>query len=202
MNETNKAFMSTLDTETLKDKIATTEDGMSYFDGVIEQTVKKYTEKLDNIMKSIYVDVVDKEDTPIEIIEKHFLKLTNAIYFLGSSLENIGVRDDVSEMLYKEVFNAEYLDQQNIERDKKLTQATLQALADNKAKYENAINVIYARAYKIMKFKVDSANEMVRTLSKVLSRRMQENELVVTADRRVNMAVSHAQAEDDTQFFK
>jgi len=179
-----------------------TESNVAYFDEIINTTVENYTSHLDEIMTTIYDELVEKEDIPIEIIERQFVKLTNTVYFIGSTLESLGIRDDLSEAMYKEVYNKEYLDQQNIQRDKKLTQATLQALADNKALYENTLNMIYARAYKIMKFKIDSANEMIRTLSKVMSRRMQESQLVASADRRVETSFSQQDNRDKQILFE
>ena len=41
---------------------------------------------------------------------------------------------------------------------------------------ENVLNFIYARTYKILKAKVDSANEMIRTLSKLISYQMQTSQ--------------------------
>ena len=190
MSELNETYLSNINKKKMSELFSETESNVAYFDEIINTTVENYTSHLDEIMTTIYDELVEKEDIPIEIIERQFVKLTNTVYFIGSTLESLGIRDDLSEAMYKEVYNKEYLDQQNIQRDKKLTQATLQALADNKALYENTLNMIYARAYKIMKFKIDSANEMIRTLSKVMSRRMQESQLVTSADRRVETSFS------------
>lgn len=195
MSELNENYLSNIDKNKMASLMSETETNVAYFDEIINGTVSTYTAKLDEIMTEVYDDLVEQTDIPVEIIERHFIKLTNVVYFIGSTMESLGIRDDISEAMYKEVYNKEYLNQQNIERDKKLTQATLQALAENKGLYENTLNMIYQRAYKIMKFKIESANEMIRTLSKVMSRRMQENQLVVNADKRIDSLV----AQQDTK---
>ena len=202
MSELNETYLSNINKKKMSELFSETESNVAYFDEIINTTVENYTSHLDEIMTTIYDELVEKEDIPIEIIERQFVKLTNTVYFIGSTLESLGIRDDLSEAMYKEVYNKEYLDQQNIQRDKKLTQATLQALADNKALYENTLNMIYARAYKIMKFKIDSANEMIRTLSKVMSRRMQESQLVTSADRRVETSFSQQDNREKQIFFE
>ena len=59
----------------------------------------------------------------------------------------------------------------------KPTVAMLTIAAENGSVNETVVNAIYARSYKIFKFKVDSGFEMVKTLSKIISKRMTENQL-------------------------
>ena len=55
---------------------------------------------------------------------------------------------------------------------KKPTVAENQAVADAASIYESCVNSIYERAYKVVKFKIDAAQTMISTLSKMLSRRI------------------------------
>ena len=82
---------------------------------------------------------------------------------------------DLSNMSYKDAFNSSLLN--NSSRDAKLTVAKLNALADKAALANSVVNFIYSRTYKILKAKVDSANEMIRTMSKLISYRMQTMQL-------------------------
>lgn len=172
--EQNETYLSNLDTVKLDNLLNTTEASVTYFDDITSKIVNFYTSEIDDYMIKIKDTMQNVSAISTNIIENYLVGLTNAIYFMGTNIEQLGIRDDLSEAMYKEVYNKEYLEAQSIERDKKLTQATLQAMADNKSVYENTLNAIYNRAYKMVKFKIDSASEMVRTLSKLLSKRISE----------------------------
>ena len=83
------------------------------------------------------------------------------------------------------VYTLFYLDNQVKDTDKKnkTTIAENQAVAEEASKYESAVNSIYDRSYKIIKFKIDAGYEFVNTLRKVISRRMQETELSMYSRR-------------------
>ena len=174
MNEANENLISKVDRETLDTAVQKTEDTVVYFENIVSQITNFYTKEITEIMENIksVCDNIATVDT--SVIETTLVRLTNSIYFMGTNIEALGIRNDISEALYKEVYNKEYLDQQNLERDKKLTQATLQALAENKSMYENLVNSIYERAYKNVKFRIDSASDMARVLSKMLTKRINE----------------------------
>lgn len=173
----NQTFLSNADTERITEVMQETEENSTYFEDTSLRVVQAYTESLDDLMKAIYQDVV-LVDYPSELtLEKYFLELTNTVYFMGEKLESLGVRDDMSRAQYKEVYNAAYLGNQikDVEKKNKTTVAENQAVAENAALYENTVNSIYSRAYKIFKYKIDAANEMIKSLSKIISRRMQES---------------------------
>ena len=48
------------------------------------------------------------------------------------------------------------------------------AYAEESSKYEGIIYTIYDRVYKIMKFKIEAASELLGSLKKVFNRRIQE----------------------------
>ena len=51
------------------------------------------------------------------------------------------------------------------------------AQAESAAQYEGIVNDIYAKAYKIVKSKIESANTMLSAISKIISKRMSEMQL-------------------------
>ena len=112
-------------------------------------------------------------------MEKYFLELTNLIYFMGDKLEQLSIHSDMSKASEREVYNKAYLANQvkDSDRKNKTTVAENQAVAEEESKYEAVVNSIYDHAYKIVKFKIDAAKDMVGTLKKVISRRMQEEHL-------------------------
>lgn len=149
-------------------------NNVEYFDQMVNDVANTFTEELNQVMDEIRIRVVNVPDPPVALVEDYFMKLSAMLYYVGSQMESLGIRDDISEQMQKEVFNTEYLSQQEANKDKKPTAATLTALAENKSMYETLLNSMYSRAYKIVKFRVEAADRMCATLSKVMSRRMQE----------------------------
>jgi len=70
---------------------------VEYANEVVKTTVDNQTTELDNLMTSIYNDIISVEDPATSSIEKYFLALSNCLYFLGERLEKIGIYDDLSK---------------------------------------------------------------------------------------------------------
>lgn len=161
-------------TNTITDLINQTEEIVNPVESLVFQIVQTYTTEMDEVVEEINQRVISQVDCPTSVLESCFLKLSHAIYVLGLNSEVIGLRDDISKAMYKEAYNTEYLNQQTMNADKKPTQNALTALAENKAVYENLVNSVYSKAYKMIKIKLDAAIDMRGTLSKILSRHIQE----------------------------
>lgn len=147
---------------------------------IIESVVKAYTGELDKIMCMIKTDIVDRnQPAAIETIEKYFLELSNCLYFIGQEAEKLGIYDSISKSVAKETFNNNYMSDEIAldDKGKKRTVAELTALAENASVYEQTVNDIYNKAYKIVKSKISSAENMCSALSKIMSRRMSEMQL-------------------------
>jgi len=119
-------------------------------------------------------------------LEKAFLELSNCVYFTYENLEHVGIFDTLSKASYKEVYNEAYLN--NIEKDgekrNKKTVAELTSIAESESQYESVLNDIYSSAYTIIKNKIAAAQTMIATVSKIISRRMQENSSVTVSGRQ------------------
>ena len=166
--------------DTLTDSVAA---NVSYAKNIIDGVVKSYTGELDRIMCMIKTDIVDKQEpAPVEVIEKYFLELSNCLYFIGENAEKLGIYDSISKSVAKETFNNYYMDDTiaTDEKGKKRTVAELTALAENASVYEQTVSDIYNKAYKTVKVKVSSAENMCSALSKIISRRMTELQLSAT----------------------
>ena len=166
--------------DTLTDSVAA---NVKHARGIIDSVVKSYTGELDRIMCMIKTDIVDKTTpAPIEIIEKYFLELSNCLYFIGEESEKLGIYDSISKSVAKETFNNNYMSDELAfdEKGKKKTVAELTALAENASIYEQTVNDIYNKAYKTVKAKVSSAENMCSALNKIMSRRMSELQLSST----------------------
>ena len=151
---------------------------VNYAETIAIETVNSKTNQLDDLMKQIYTDIVCQEDPATSSIEKYFLSLSNCLYFLGENLEKIGIYDDISKAKAKEKYNNAYLEFVNpVDAKKKVTVAEAQTSAENASTMESLINTIYSRAYKIFKYKIESAQTMLSTLSKMVSKRMQDAQM-------------------------
>lgn len=175
----NETFL----TEELKDEVVnevvkSTEENSQYFTNISDSLVLGYTSDLDQLMIKIHVDTVENEATDAQL-EKYILELSNALYFIGSRLESMGIKDDLSKLAAKQVYNEAYLDAPVDAKGKKPTVAELTAIAEDSSRYETIMNNIYSRAYRQIKYKVDAAYEMLASLRKVISKRMQEAQLTM-----------------------
>ena len=84
----------------------------------------------------------------------------------------------MSKNSYREVYNNKYLGLTDVgDSKKKPTVAELTALSENEAQYEGIVNDIYAKAYKILKNKIEAATTMLNSISKIISKRMIEMQL-------------------------
>lgn len=181
-------FLNDIDMNVVQTLLEDTKNNVDTFESVSMSTVNFYSDSLDAVMQNLYKDVIINPNAPDEMLEKYFLELTSTLYFCGEKLEHLGVYDDMSKSAMKEVYNKAYLDnqQKTVEGKNKTTVAENQAVAEAASVYESAVNSIYSRAYKIFKYKIDAGYEMVKTLSKIISRRMQETQLA-SPDRNSEM---------------
>lgn len=174
-------FINKVDTE---EKINTifdnTDKNTNYFTQISDKVVTAYTNDLDTLMNKIREDTV--ENTPSDdILERYVLELSNILYFLGTRLETVGIKDDITKMSAKEVYNNTYSNNLDVAPGgKKPTVAELNVMSENASRYETVVNSIYSRVYRQIKFKIDGAYEMLASLRKIVSKRMQENQLSYT----------------------
>lgn len=168
-------IINSLDKNRIDEKIAEVEDNMSYFNSVFEKVVDGYTRSLDEIMAEIDDEIVTKDYPSTDVLEKYLLKLSNCIYFISERAEKLGIYDALTKTAFKETYNNIYLESNvGVVGGKKPTVAESTAIAENGSVYEATINDLYNRVYKTVKAKLDSANTMLSSISKLISRRMNE----------------------------
>lgn len=171
------SFLNNIDTEKVQKLLSDTTDNVSYFNETVNLTVRAYSEALDNLMADLYEQCIKTNNSPTELLENYYLELSNMIYFMGEKLERLGVYADMSKSAAKEVYSKAYLDNQvkdSINKKNKTTVAECQAVADIASQYQTVVNSIYEHAYKIVKYKIEAAKDMMNTLRKIITRRMQE----------------------------
>lgn len=154
------------------------ESNIDYIKKLSDDIVKSYTGVLDDIMKDIKENIIDSPNVTDSVLESYFLELTNALYFIGSKSEFLGLFEDFSKSNMRIKYNTAYSDSQinGITTGKKATVDDSRNYAEASSMNDALVNALYSRSFKIVKAKVDSAQEMVKTLSKIISKRMNERD--------------------------
>ena len=156
----------------LKDVKLRVEDNAKIVDGIVSDITKPYCSDLDNYIIFVRGCLSNGEKPPTTSeLEDFCMNLSALIYFAGGMCENLGVRDDISKAVWKEAYNNA---RDDLDRG---TVADKNSLAELASQQEQLTNICFSRAYKTMKAKVDAANELLSSAKKVLSHRMQEEQL-------------------------
>ena len=150
-------------------------NNLDYYNKLGKPVVDEYSKDLDEKVNSIknYLNQIRSYNLDFDIssLQRMLVDLSTTIYYTNDRLEKLGLLEDMSKLKYKDRYNETYLSKQGTTTvaDKKYTVEQLKAYADNKALSENLINFIYSHAASTLKSKIDSANELLKALSKILS---------------------------------
>lgn len=138
---------------------------------IIEKIIRPYSKSLDEYVKRITNALRDINNVPTtEELEFYCMHLSTDIYWASSMSEQLGIKDDISKALYKEIYNS-------VRDDSEGTVADKNSIAELASQQEYLTNVCYSRAYRIMKGKVENAQELLQALKKVLTHRIGEEQL-------------------------
>lgn len=147
------------------------EDNSEIMDKVVDGIIQPYVKDLDKYVLFIKDCLKDGENPPSDTeLEDFCMNLSTYIYFAGGMCEQLGIRNDISKAIYKETYNSARDSHSGTINDKN-------AKAELDAQHEQLVTICYDRAYKIVKSKVENAQELLSSCKKVLSRRMQEQSL-------------------------
>lgn len=161
--------LDTVPTDNTQKKV---ESNSKIIQDIVNNIIKPYSEDLDRYVLFIKDCLKDGEHPPTdEELDDFCLNLSTLIYFAGGMCEYLGIKDDISKALYKEMYH------ESRAKLEKGTVADKDSLAELASQKESLINVCYNRAFKLMKSKVENAQELLSSCKKVLSRRMQEYNL-------------------------
>ena len=161
-----------IDTTKIKDIQLHIENNSTTLDDIVDSIVKPYVESLDRYVTFISKCLADGENPPTTAeLDDYVLNLSTYIYFASGACERLGIKDDVSKAVYKEMYHS------TRNETNTGTVADKDSLAELASQQEFLANVCYSRAYKIVKAKVASAQELLSGVKKVLSHRLTEMEL-------------------------
>ena len=161
------------DIDGLKSKV---ENHSAAIESVVGDIIKPYSEDLDRYISFIKDCLKDGEKPPTdEELDDFCLNLSTLIYFSGSMCEYLGIREDISKAIYKEMYHSS---RSKLDGG---TVADKDSLAELASQQEALVSVCYTRAAKLMRSKVENAQELLSSCKKVLTRRMQEYNLTQQA---------------------
>jgi len=151
---------------------ADVEEKSGIMDDIVNDIIQPYCRDLDNYVLFIKDCLKDGENPPTtDELDDFCLNLSTYIYFAGGMTEQLGIRDDISKAVYKEMYHTARASQD------KGTVADKDSLAELASQEQYIVSSAYSRAYKTLKSKVENAQELLSSCKKVLSRRMAEYEL-------------------------
>lgn len=134
---------------------------------VVLKIVKQHCDSIDVIIRAIRQML--KDETTVmsdQEIEDILLQLPIVLYDAMEGQETVGIQLDLANQLYKEAQSEAY----------RLARGTISdktAAADIKTRSEQLDKIIYDRAYKIIKGKMEMAVETLNAVKKVQSSRQQ-----------------------------
>lgn len=136
---------------------------------IADEYVMDATQSLDSILREVRkeLDVGGMTDQTLQVL---ILDLANNLYFAIDKQEQLGVMEDVAKMIRQELYS-------QTRKDTKGTVAEKEANALLESKYEETVQMIYSRAYKRVKSKVEAGYEMLNALKKILNTRLEEMKL-------------------------
>lgn len=131
---------------------------------------KEFTQELDKVMgicKSIFQS---KDKITNQEIEDLLTQLPSILYFVNEGQEAVGIKQDIAEMTRKTNYN--------IAREKANgTVADKNTTAEGQVINEAINEIIYQRAYKLIRAKIEMAQEMVNSLKRIFDARMMEYQI-------------------------
>lgn len=141
-------------------------------DEIVNSIIQPYCKDLDKYVLFIKDCLKDGENPPTdEELDDFNLNLATYIYFAGGMCEQLGIRDDIAKAVYKEMYHTARASQD------KGTVADKDSLAELASQEQAIVSASYTRAYKTLKSKIENAQELLSSIKKTLSHRMQEVEL-------------------------
>ncbi len=155
----------------LLDKI---EANSSEIEKTVSDITSVYSDELDEYVRWVR-QLLRESDSAGPITDTELddivMNLSTIIYFTSTGCEQLGIREDISRSAYKEAYNtARSMLSAGTVADKN-AEAEIQTLQ------ERIVEIIFSRSYKILKAKVENAQELLASAKKIISRRVSEYEL-------------------------
>ena len=155
--------------ELLQDRI---NNNSKLINDLTNKLVADYCKQLDNYVRFVQRLLQDNNHPPTAIeLDDIVMNLPVLLYFAGEAQENLGIKTDVAKAVKQEKYNEVYKELQKGTISDKTSKAELAVQS------EEVTRIIYDRAYKIVKEKMNAAYELLSSVKKVITRRISENQL-------------------------
>lgn len=146
---------------------------------VVEGIVNKYCKDLDRIMLTIKKWLADESDALTDQeLEDLMIRIPLFLYDVCSNQELVGLQSSIADQVHKEAYSEAF-------RIARGTIADKNSVADLNTRSEQLEKIIYERAYKGIKLKIEMAVEMLASIKKVQSARMQQYDMGKFASNRM-----------------
>ena len=148
------------------------EEDSAQLQAIVDDIVKPYVEDLDKYIAFVKDILKDGENPPTaQELDDFCMNISVFIYYASGMQEQLGIKDDISKAIYREMYNTV--------RDSQTsgTVSDKDTIAELASQTEYLTSVLYERAYSIVKAKVAAAQEILSSVKKVISRRIQEAEI-------------------------
>ena len=145
---------------------------------MVDEIVKHYCEGTDELMLKIREILFAEDDNELSNTELDsiVLKIPVLVYFAGAGQEYVGLQEDVAKFARQLEFSKHFNAAAGTVADKT-------NYAETKANEEEVVRVVYSRAYKIIRGKMEMALELLQSAKKVISRRMGEQQIPTEVNR-------------------
>ena len=160
------------DLEAIKTKREKVEFDADKLEEIVNDIIRPYIEDLDKYVAFIK-DILKDGEHPAttQELDDFCMNLSVYIYYASGMQERLGVKDDIARALYKEMYHSQ---RDSLEKG---TIADKDSIAELKSQEEYLVSVLYKHAYNTVKAKVSAAQEILSSVKKIISRRMEENSL-------------------------
>jgi hypothetical protein len=154
--------------ELLNNKVMTESKAIN---AITDEIIKANCEDLDNYMLFISNILKDETNPPTDVeLDDFVLNLPLLMYFTGINQESLGIKEDVIKSIKQNAYSNAY--------DLAIGQVAARKVeAEDASQNEALLLSAYQRAYKKMKVRMETAQEMLNSVKKVVSRRMAEYEI-------------------------
>lgn len=168
---TGLALSGEVDTDKIRTLTDRVDKNSQLIDEIVDKLVADYCKPLDDYMEFVRSIVSDEKHPPTdEELDDFTLNLPVLLYFTGEAQESLGIKEDIAKAIRQELYSNSFSTAVGTVGDKT-------SIAELSTQSETIVWTTYQRAYKKIKLRMESANEMLQSVKKVISRRMVEYEV-------------------------
>lgn len=168
MANLNSALAAEVDAAALQANNKRVNDLADVVRDMVNSIVSELCKDLDEYMHVIDT-ILQDSNTPVsdEELEDFTLNIPSLLYLVSSKREDLRIKEDVARAIHKDVYN-------RVREKAQGTVADKDTAADLAAQSEAITVIVLQRAGTTVKAKEDAAWEMLNSVKKVLSRRVEE----------------------------